>query len=602
MGKRRRSPFLRSAVSILAAAGILCVLPCAEAEKVLAEDREASEDQITAASVFSEELSDTGKEEYYRKSSVSWLTSMIRSMASENAFRLVLDSGYPEIAGSALNASESARSIWQVLADGYAKAPWNFILDRSDGKDTYSSVESAAAVSNILRRLLGAGDERLADFDGITDPEELWNRLSGLSGGDTYTWEDSVYGGGDHPVKTGDQVYFRLSAFCGGSGGEQSYTLHRKQVHPKSPVSPGAVSEWITAEDPDTGERKGAEGDPAEPAEIPVTKAYEVSFAYVGMVLASGPEGIRCICGNLDITRTGQSGGSAAGEVRSVSDGNGTVTYFPAGSDPEWFVSVTTRFCHNEIDTDRMMENLYSTYVVESGPNRGNLISFDINDPKLVSDLEGKTGYTEEQCLLLANEMRLLYMTEVLEAKYGLTVAESIAWQEIILHLTEGDLSGEGIRRSLPEHRAEEYGRWLESAGEAPDTGNFMAFLQESLEKDEALASEIRARALTGTGTIEENILADMGRIMTWYVGVRLTDREIRRLYDGTVYRADSLEGYLSGFLSGLADGRAEIGYLTPYAAGTGTSGLLEWIEPDGDGSWSVPKEAEFIYIEAVSG
>ena len=580
----------------------------------LVEDMGASYDQTKIASAFSKELANYYNPDYYRLNSTTYLTSMILSMAMGNIYRLVLDSAYQDIVGTAQNASEAAQSIWQVMVNGYISDPLKFLTTKDSGGASFMSSESVSNVINILRRVLGANDSRLANLEGIRNPDELWDVLTDLSkdgdgNADVYTWEDAA--AGNHDVQVGDQVYFKLSAYCGDSNEKQSYVEHKKTYHAHDSTD-GNVTEWDTVKDLETGAEKGSEGASAERETVDVTSGYEISFTYVGMVLNSDANGIRCVCGDLDISKIGQpvdgahaegmqiqdgSGGGEALDGGAYNDGNGT-TMFKLNTMPEWYITVTTKFCHNVIDNDKMMESIYSTYVPPDGPNAGKLITFDINDPKLIEDLMKKTGYPEDEANLLANKLRMLYITESLEAKYGLTVAESIAWQEALLVMTDGDFSGKGIMKGLDDARQKEYKEWLRKNKEgSPTTGNFMEFMQYCIDKDAKLKEEIRKTAMTEKGSIPENIIHDTMRIFDEFFGVPYSESFCRRLFNTELHDRNSLLGQLAKFLNNLADGLVDLGHLVPSAHGNPS--LQAWIDPVGDG-WYVQTDPVAIIIERL--
>ena len=125
---------------------------------------------------------------------------------------------------------------------------------------------------------------------------------------------------------------------------------------------------------------------------------------------------VRAACGNVDLSGLGSLGRTvhydAAGNeldtgttAQAVPSSKGTVRLDADNStDPEWYLTITTKFCHNLIDYGSLSSAMYSTYIL---PN-GEMIDIDPDDPNLVEMLMKEGDLDRDEALLVAGKVRLL--------------------------------------------------------------------------------------------------------------------------------------------------------------------------------------------------
>lgn len=557
----------KSLSGILAAAVLISSITTAFADNTF-QNSTALNDVLKNSRVYAEEVSGYDEAQYYSFSTLDYVKTLIQSMSTNNVYRLALEEAYSD-SDTVEDVVASSTMIWGTVLASYIKGDTTIKLENGESTATTYAFDSSVKVANVLRQILGAS--ATANISNEMNCDQLWDEICSISEangcGGAFTWQDSTYGGGDSEISVGDQVYFRMSAHYDGAGAPASYTQSVKTYKNKYAYMGSVEGDKDYAYEGDAQMTFDSEGN----ASFGLVEGFTQNFVYNGLVLDVGPDGVRAVCGNLDISGLGNIGnasiydaetGERKGTVTTGKDGKTTFTVDDASA-PGWGIDITTVFCHNDIDYDSLVENMYSSYVMPDG----SMLGFDINSPDLAKTLGAALG-DEAGGQLLAAKMQLLYMKSLNEAKYGLTVAESTAWMEVLIAKCEGDYSAEKVYSLFSDEQKSRYDRWSkENTDGQLNIGSLVGFLNYDVENSAALMSNIRMEALTmtanGNQSIEDMILANVENILTYYF--EDTTAQSAAIGITTNTGTTTMEYLLTGFLMNIVkDGEINLSSYVP--------------------------------------
>lgn len=568
--------FLATAVSV-----------SAYADSNFSQGRDSYNDLIEITHGYSMESADLDETAYndVTNRTIAMILNTALSMNNENIYRLALESIYGGTDRSVENLMENAKNIWRALGSIMVVQNSGFSSTIDSGNNTvYQDRDSVNNVAYALKRVLGDRANNLSP--GMT-VEELWDEVCAMSrqqfgsDGGEFSWDDSIAGGGDRTISVGDQVFFAITAHMGAKEVHASYEDHyRVWIHGER----AGETELLPRKYLNNENRRS----------FTVCGGSSVTLMWAGLVVDVDAEtgSVRAACGNVDLSGLGTMGrtvhydsnGNALDTgttAQPVPGSKGTVKLDAKSSaDPEWYITITTKFCHNLIDYNAVRTAMYSSYVL---PN-GMMLDLDPDDPNLVDHLVSDGGLKQDEAVLVAEKVRLLQMyTDMTLA--GVPKSEALAWLSAIQYSAyrgKDGLRAETVIEAFSPVYRQKYDSWVQknNIGEATIT-RVTDFILDCLNNDGIISEQVHAVSLSNVAdnNAADEKYTDLANILCFFYNLNDAESLAYKIINGRqFYEANSVSGQVWKFLQELENGVANLDYKVPNGDEAGGGGSPQYI------------------------
>ena len=585
---------------------IVSVLPVsAYAETSFSDTKDSFDDLIEISSGYSVEAAGMEENEYndITRRTIAMILNTALSMNNENIYRIVLESIYGGTDGSVENLMDNAKNVWRALGSVMVQQHSGMSESMDGTNRVYQDMNSVNNVVYALRKVLG---ERAANLSPGMSVEDLWDEVCKMSeqdlgeNGGEFSWDESVAGGGNRNIVIGDQVFFAVTAHLGAKNVHASYEDHyRKWVHGENEGKTELLPREYINDDGFTF--------------YTVTPGSSVTLMWCGLVVDVNETtgAVRAICGNVDLTGLGMTGktvhfnenGEALNEgltAESVDGSKGTVKLnSDSSADPEWYITITTKFCHNLIDYNSLRNSMYSSIVLPDG----SFLDIDPDDEDLVQKLMEQGHLAEDEAVLVASKVRLMQIYTDLTLS-GVPKSEALAWINAIHFSAYKDgtaLSAQSILSKFQKSYQDKYELWARNNGvDENNITSLTEFIMYSLNSDGLVSSQIHAISLGNVtdGNTEDQMYDDLSNILNFFYGYSDTDNLSYDLFQGRKYfNPNSVEGQMWKFLQELAGGVVNMGYQVPNAGegnlGTGSPSYINDLTGPSNDDITIPTSIE---------
>lgn len=557
------------------------------ADSNFSQGRDTYDDLIEITHGYSVESTNLEENAYndVTNRTIAMILNTALSMNSENIYRLALESIYGGTDRSVENVMENAKNVWRALGSIMVVQNTGFKKETDESNNTvYEDRDSVNNVVNTLKRVLG---DRASNLSPGMSVEGLWDEVCAMSQqqfgdkGGEFAWEESVAGGGDRTIGVGDQVFFAITAHLGSKEIHASYEDHyRKWIH---------------------GERAGETEllprkylNDENKRSFTVCPGSSVTLMWAGLVVDVDAEtgSVRAACGNVDLSGLGTMGRTVLYDANGNALDTGTTGQAVPGSkgtvkldsksaaDPEWYITITTKFCHNMIDYNSLRQSMYSSYTL---PN-GLMLDIDPDDPELVKKLEKEGGLEKDEAILVAGKVRLLQVyTDMTLA--GVPKSEALAWITA-MHYTayeeKDGLQADTMIEAFSPGYKQKYSEWAKQNNvETNSITSITNFIMDCMNNDGIISEQVHIVALANVAenspTDEKYI--DLSNILNFFYNMDGTSELATKIINGRqFFAANSIEGQMWKFLQQLDQGIANMDYKVPNGTDVVGSGAPKFI------------------------